>query len=393
MFPRLAFALAATLAAPAVAQDFSWGQRNTTLAPALDNQFRAELVTSDLTLERETVAEGLDHPWGIEILPDGGFLVTERSGQLRRIAADGTVSDPIAGVPEVLSMRQGGLLDVALAPDFDSSRIVYLTYSKPFDDGTTATAAARGTLSDDFTELTNVEDIFVQDPPVPSPLHFGSRIAFDGDGHLYITTGEHSFPQFAVYAQDLLKSFGKVMRLNLDGTVPTDNPFTGNYDALGGIWSYGHRNIQGAYFWEGQLWTIEHGPKGGDELNTPLPGLNYGWPVVSYGENYNGSPVGDGVASADGLEEPVYFWDPVIAPAGMHPYEGEMFPEWQGDLLISSLKPGGVVRLQIEDGKVMAEERLLHGFARVRDIEIDGDGAILIITDEDNGRLIRLTRS
>lgn len=299
---------------------------------------------------------------------------------------------PIQGLPPVLAMGQGGLLDIALAPDFAQSRRIYWTYAKPMEDATTATAAATGVLADDFAQVIQVRDIFVQEPAVPVPMHFGSRIVFDGEGHLFITTGDHALPVYQILAQDLGTTFGKVVRLNLDGTIPEDNPFVGDRDAIDSIWSLGHRNIQGAYYWEGQLWTIEHGPKGGDELNRPEPGGNHGWPVVSYGENYNGQPVGDGIASAPGFAEPVYFWDPVIAPSGIHPYDGAMFPEWQGDLLIASLSPGGVVRLEIADGRVVAEERLLHRFARIRDIEIAADGAILILTDEDNGQLIRLTR-
>ncbi len=388
------FLLLALLAAsPAAAQsDFSWSPRNTSLAPAFPEQFRAPLAPSGIALETEVVADGLSNPWGIEVLPDGaGFLVTERAGALRHVARDGTVSAPITGIPDVVAIRQGGLLDVALAPDFTDSRRIYWTYAKPIGQSDTATAAATGILSDDMTALTEVRDIFVQEPAVPAPMHFGSRLAFDGAGHVFITTGEHALRAYTVLAQDLGTTFGKVVRLTLDGEIPADNPHVGEAGTLPSIWSSGHRNIQGAAFWNGALWTIEHGPKGGDELNLPEPGGNYGWPVVTYGENYNGSPVGDGIASAPDFIEPVYFWDPVIAPSGMHPYDGALFPDWQGDLLIASLNPGGVVRLRIEDGMVVAEERLLHRFDRVRDIEVDDDGAILILTDRSNGKLIRLT--
>jgi len=393
--PMRALAFTAVLAAaavPALAQEFSWGPRNTSLAPAVPDQFRAPLDPSGIDLALDTVADGLTNPWGIEILPDGaGYLVTERSGSLRHIARDGTVSAPIGGLPPVVALRQGGLLDIALAPDFAASRRIFWTYAKPMGRSDTATAAATGLLSADLAQVTDVRDIFVQQPAVPAPMHFGSRIAFDGAGHVFITTGEHSFRQYAVLAQDNGTTFGKVVRLHLDGSVPADNPMVDTAGALPEIWTSGHRNIQGATYWDGRLWTIEHGPRGGDELNLHVPGANYGWPVVSYGENYNGSPVGQGRSSDPAFVEPVYFWDPVIAPSGMQPYDGALFPDWRGDLLIASLNPGGVVRLEIENARVVAEERVLHGFDRVRDIEVDTDGSILILTDRADGRLIRLT--
>jgi glucose/arabinose dehydrogenase len=396
MTTRSAWLLAATalVAAPAAAQaSFEWGQRNTDFDPAFPEQFRAPLVESDVKFAQEFLAEGLTHPWGVEVLPGGGYLVTERAGRLRHVSAEGELSEPIQGLPEVVAVRQGGLLDVALGPDFEENRMIYWTYAKPMEGNTTATAAARGVLSEDFTEVTEVEDIFVQEPAVPVPAHFGSRIVFDGEGHAYITTGEHFTQVYRQYAQDLDKTFGKVVRVNLDGSTPEGNPFADDADAVDTIWTTGHRNIQGAYWWDGELWAIEHGPAGGDELNIIEKGENYGWPVVSYGEKYSGQPVGQGEASRPEFKEPVYFWDPVIAPGGMHPYQGEMFADWQGDLLIASLVPGGLVRLEIEDDRVTGEERLLRDIGRVRDVEIDSDGAILILTDKPDGALIRLTPS
>lgn len=382
------------IATPAGAQDaFAWGQRNTDFQPARPDQFRAPLLTSDVTLEPTVIADGLLYPWGVEVLPDGSYLVTERNGYLRHVAQDGTISDPIGGLPEIVAIRQGGLLDVALAPDFAESRMVYWSYSKPVGRNLSVTAAARGRLSADRTTIENAEDIFVQTPASPTPMHYGSRVVFDDDGHVFITTGEHSSRAERVFAQHLDKSYGKVIRVNPDGSAPVDNPFVGQDGALNNIWSLGHRNIQGAFFADGVLWTVEHGPKGGDELNRPEPGLNYGWPVVTYGEDYNGRPIGDGIASAPEFEEPVYFWDPVIAPGGMHLYEGAMFPDWQGDILIASLNPGGLVRLKMQDGRVVGEERLLRDLGRVRDVEIAPDGAILVLTDDQNGALIRFTPS
>ena len=390
---RLAIFAVLALPACATAQSFTWGERNTAFPPAFPQQFRAELASSDVGLATETLAGGLVHPWGIAVLPDGaGYLVTERPGRLRHLSADGTLSDPIGGVPEVLAQRQGGLLDVAVGPDFASDRTVYLTYAKPMGGGRSATAAARGVLSDDLAALSDVRDIFVQDPPSPTPMHYGSRIVFLDDGTVAITTGEHSSRDERVFAQDLDKTYGKVVRVNRDGSVPKGNPFVGQDGAVDTIWSLGHRNVQGAAVDAGgTLWTIEHGPKGGDELNRPEAGLNYGWPVISYGENYNGTDVGSGEAVRDGMEQPVYFWDPVIAPGGMMFHAGDAFEDWNGDLLIGSLYPGGVVRLSMDgEGRVAEEERLLRDVGRVRDVEVLEDGTFLILTDFENGSVIRV---
>jgi len=388
----LTTAAAAFGAAPALAQSggtFDWGKRNTDLEPAMEGQFRAPLENSEVELERTTIVGGLVHPWGIAVLPEDGYLVTERLGRLRHVTEDGTLSDPIGGLPEVAAQKQGGLLDVALGPEFDENRMIYWTYAKPVDGGF-ATAAARGTLSDDLTEVTGAEDIFVQTPAADAPMHFGSRIVFDDAGHAFVTTGEHFTDEYRQYAQDLDKTYGKVVRINLDGSVPEDNPFVNDAEAQDEIWSYGHRNIQGALVMDGELWTIEHGPKGGDELNLTESGLNYGWPVISYGQRYDGGEIGSGDAQREGMEQPDYFWDPVIAPAGMIAYEGDAFPAWQGDLLISSLVPGGIVRLNMESGDVVGEERLSRDLGRVRDLEVDQDGAILAITDFESGQLVRI---
>lgn len=391
----LAAALTATpaLSPQATAGDYvAQGQRNTEFEPAFPEQFRAPAVSADVELASETFAGPLEHPWGIAALPDGGYLVTERPGRLRHIASDGTLSAPIDGVPDVVAQRQGGLLDVAVGPDFATDRTVFLTYAKPVDGGS-ATAAARAVLSDDMTALEDLRDIFVQAPASSAPMHFGSRIVFDGAGHAIVTTGEHSTERYRVYAQDLDKTYGKTIRIGLDGSVPQDNPFAGRDDADPAIWSLGHRNIQAAALdGDGRLWTIEHGPRGGDELNRPEAGRNYGWPEVSYGENYDGSPIGTGEASAEGFEEPVYFWDPVIAPSGMAFYSGEMFPEWEGDILAGSLYPGGLVRLVLDGDRVKGEERLMRDAGRIRDVEVLGDGALLLLTDEPDGAVLRATR-
>jgi glucose/arabinose dehydrogenase len=380
---------------------FEWSSRNTDFAPAFDDQFRAPIQNSDVTFSVEVLAQDMTHPWGIAVLPDGaGYLVTEQSGHLHHVGVDGAVSEPIEGAPEVLYAQQGGMLDVATGPNFAEDRMIYMTYSKQVGTGDTgaplvATAAARGVLSEDLSRLENVEDIFVQEPPSPSPMHYGSRIVFDGAGHAFITTGEHFTQKERDYAQDLDKTYGKVIRVNLDGSVPQDNPFVGQEGAVDTIWSLGHRNVQGAAFdADGTLWVIEHGPKGGDELNRPEPGANYGWPVVSYGRQYNGPLIGSGEASGEGFTQPVYFWDPVIAPGGMDFHHGEMFSDWNGDILTTSYTGLGVVRLEIgEEGQVTGEERFLSELGGVQDVEVLEDGSFLLLTNAESGELLHVTRA
>lgn len=388
---RLATALLALTAPPLLAQDWDHGQRNTPhLAPAFPAQTRAAKLDPGPALEVRTIAAGLDHPWGIAVLPEGGYLVSERSGALRLVSAEGAVSAPIAGVPTVFAEGQGGLLDVALAADFATSRRLWLSYAKPVGAALSATAAGYGTLSADATLLEGFTEVFVQHPASPTSAHYGSRVVPSG-AHVFITTGEHFTPEERQFAQDPAIPYGKVIRLMADGSVPPDNPFADRGGAAALVWSLGHRNVQGAAIRPGDgLWTLEHGPRGGDELNRSEPGANFGWPVVSYGENYDGSPVGDGSARRAGMVEPVYFWDPVIAPGGFVFYAGTMFPGWQGDVLAASLNPGGIVRLTLEGDRVTGEARYLYGAARFRDIEIDQDGAILAVTDADNGKLLRI---
>ncbi len=385
---RLSFVLFGLIPVLAAAQGrpVDQGPKNVPeFRPAFAAQTRAPAADSGVTLRRETFVSGLAHPWGIAPLPGGGYLVTERPGRMRRISPDGSVSAPIEGIPPVLAESQGGLLDVTLGPDFRADRMIYWTYAKPMGGGLSATAAARGVLAPDFSRVSAVEDIFVQSPPSPAPAHYGSRILFDGAGHAFITTGEHFTPRERVLAQDKDVTYGKVLRIRPDGSIPEDNPF-GN-----AVWSYGHRNPQGAAFdAKGTLWMVEHGPAGGDELNRPAAGENHGWPVISYGENYGGDPVGSGKSAAEGMEQPVYYWDPVIAPGGMTFYDGTMFDAWRGDALIASLNPGGLVRLSIEDGRVTGEERFLQGM-RIRDVELAPDGAVLVLVDAADGEILRLT--
>jgi glucose/arabinose dehydrogenase len=400
MTRTLLLATTAFLAAgAAAAQPVEEGEPNRPdVTPAFEAQTDAPAMESEVAPETTRVAGPLVHPWGIAVLPDEqGYLVTERPGRLRHVTAEGEMSEPIGGVPEVLAEEQGGLLDVALSPNFAEDRVVFLTYAKPMMDDLSATAAARGVLSEDMTELTDVEDIFLQSPGSPTPMHYGSRIVPDGDGHVFVTTGEHFTEEERVYAQDLDKTFGKIVRVATDGTVPEDNPFTGERAAQNNIWTLGHRNIQGAAIRpeSGELWIIEHGPAGGDELNLIEAGANYGWPVVSYGVNYDGTEVGEGLYrhEDEGFAEPVYYWDPVIAPGGMTFYEGDMFPDWEGDILIAALIAGGLVRLEMEGDRVAGEERLVTDLGRVRDVAVDADGSILAITDFPDGALWRITPS
>jgi glucose/arabinose dehydrogenase len=343
----------------------------------------------DGALRVETIARGLVHPWGLELLPDGRMIVTERPGRVRVVDRNGRLSPPLAGVPAVFARSQGGLLDVALDPAFADNQIIYLSYAEPGDGGTAGTAVARAKLGDGRLEDLHV--IYRQEPKVISEWHFGSRIVFRPDGTMFITQGERY--EFREQAQDLLSDLGKIVRINSDGTVPKDNPFIGRGDVRPEIWSYGHRNIQAAAIepGTGQLWTVEHGARGGDELNHPEASKNYGWPVISYGRDYSGRKLGEGAVKA-GMEQPVYYWDPVIAPSGMTFYTGDTFPGWKGSLLVGGLRPRVLVRLVLQNGKVAREERYLGELKeRIRDVRQGADGLLYVITDADDGRILRVS--
>jgi glucose/arabinose dehydrogenase len=343
------------------------------------------------TLRADTVVSGLEHPWGLVFLPDGRMLVTERPGRLRIASMNGRLSPPLSGVPKVLASGQGGLLDVALDPKFSENGLVYLSYAEPHNDGTAGTAVARGRFSEQG--LQDVRVIYRQSPTVEGNLHFGSRLVFGRDGTLFVTQGERY--NYRQQAQDLDSGLGKIVRINPDGSIPRDNPFVGRRNARPEIWSFGHRNIQAAALHPdtGQLWTVEHGAKGGDELNHPQAGKNYGWPVITYGIDYSGASIGEGT-SKPGMEQPVYYWDPVIAPSGMAFYTGNAFPDWKGCIFVGSLKPGLLVRLELKGNEVAREERYLAELhSRIREVEQGPDGFLYLLTDSDQGSILRVSKS
>jgi glucose/arabinose dehydrogenase len=339
-------------------------------------------------VKAETVASGLVHPWALAFLPDGRILVTERPGRLRIVDQTGTLSAPLTGVPAVYARGQGGLLDVALDPQFATNRQVYLSFAEPGEGELAGTAVARGRLAEGGLE--DVQVIYRQRPKVPRGGHYGSRLVFSRDGMLFITQGDRQ--AFRDSAQSLTAGMGKIMRIHADGTIPKDNPFVGRSGVQPEIWSYGHRNVQAAALHPetGQLWTAEHGAAGGDELNRPEAGKNYGWPVITYGRDYSGVKIGEGTEKA-GMEQPVYYWDPVIAASGMTFYTGDALPGWKGSLFVGSMTPGALVRLVLQDGKVVQEERYLGDLGeRIRDIQQGPDGFLYLVTDSPTGRLLRV---
>ena len=378
--------------------------------PAFTGQTRACAVKSEAALDVTVVAKGLNRPWAVEPLPGGDFLVTEKGGQMRIVAANGTIGEPIGGLlpvgpggvtgasgqgglPPITARGQGGLLDVALSPDFEKDRTIFWSFSEQREGGS-GTTVARGTFTPDRSTLEQVRVIFRAQPTYNNGLHFGSRLAFGPDGKLYITFGDR-FDKATMrpLAQALTSHNGKVARINPDGSVPQDNPFAGQQNALPEIWTVGHRNIQSSTFDDrGRLWTVEHGAKGGDELNLIAKGKNYGWPIISYGEEYSGEPIPGNITAREGLEQPVYYWDPVIAPSGMQYYTGNAFPGWRGSIFVGGLASERLVRLVIKDDRVTGEEHLLtERGQRIRDVRQGPDGNLYIVTDDANGELLRIS--
>ena len=359
-----------------------------TQRPSFPGQTRACAINSNVAHDVIVVARGLENPWSVEPLPGGDVLVTEKAGRLRIVSATGTIGEPIAGLLPVDARGQGGLLDVALSPSFESDRTIFWSFAEPREGGN-GTSIARGVLSPDRRRLDQVRVIFRVLPTYNGTLHYGSRLAFGRDGMLYATFGERSNLDTRPYAQRMDSHLGKIIRIAPDGSVPSDNPFVGQANALPEIWSVGHRNIQAAAFdAQGRLWEIEHGTRGGDELNLVQKGRNYGWPLAAFGVEYSGAPIGQGATQRDGLESPVYYWDPVIAPSGAQWYTGDAFPAWRGSLFIGARKEKRLVRLVVENDRVTREEHLLTDRGqRIRDVRQGPDGALYIVTDEQNGEL------
>lgn len=340
----------------------------------------------------ETVASGLESPWGVGFLPGDRFVVTEKPGRIRIVAKDGKPGAPLAGLPPIAAGGQGGLLDVLVDTDFRSNRTLYFCFSEPDAGGSAnSTALARARLSPDDTRLENLQIIFSQKPKIASRAHFGCRIVDGGDGTLYLTLGDRFSRKED--AQRLDNHLGKIVRIRKDGSVPDDNPFAGRPGPLPEIWSYGHRNGQGATLGpDGRLWMTEHGPQGGDEINVVQAGRNYGWPVITYGENYGGGKIGDGITAKEGMEQPLHYWVPSIATSGMAFLTSDRYgAAWKGNLFVGSLKFGYLDRIELKNGKVVAEHKLLEdGRARIRDVKQGPDGLLYVLTDESNGKLLRL---
>ena len=364
--------------------------------------FSMSQIASAQNVRSETVASGLQNPWAVAFLPGGRFLVTERTGRLRVVEPGGKLEQAIEGLPEVEAGGQGGLLDLLLDADFASNRTLYFCFSEPGLGNTNSTALARATLSADMTRLGDVRVIFSQKPKFAGSLHFGCRIVesrspgLNGkpDGKLFLMLGERY--SRALDAQALGNHHGKIVRINKDGSVPTDNPFVNRAGALPEIWSYGHRNPQGAALApDGMLWMHEHGPQGGDEINLPKAGANYGWPVITYGENYGGGKIGEGLTAKAGMEQPLHQWTPSIAPSGMAFLTSERYGKaWQGNLFVGSLKFAYLNRIELTapySGKVLSESKLISELGeRIRDVRQGPDGLLYVLTDSSNGKLIRL---
>lgn len=366
--------------------------------PAFEGQTRAPQPAEMPQVETTVVAENLPQLWSLEFMPDGRMLVTTKAGNMHIVTTEGELGEPIAGVPEVDDRGQGGLLDIVLVPDFESSGMVFFSFSEPREGGNGTSVASAVLATDDANggSLEDVKVIFQQMPTYDGDKHFGSRLVFAPDGALFVTVGERSDVETRSQAQDVSSGLGKVFRIDVNGEPLPDNPFTDVADAMPEIWSLGHRNMQSAALdGDGRLWTVEHGPMGGDELNRPEAGANYGWPEVTYGLDYSGEPIGEGITAMEGTTQPVYYWDPVIAPSGMAFYEGAEFPEWAGAFLIGGLVAEGIVVVHLDGDQVAFEERVPLD-ARIRDVKVGPDGAVYAVTeDQDAGTssIVRVTKA
>jgi glucose/arabinose dehydrogenase len=360
--------------------------------PAFPDQTRAPAVQTRTAFQVTEIASGFKNPWAIAFLPDGRMLVTEKpTGSLYIVTPQGAKSPPVEGLPPVDGRGQGGLLDVESGPDYARSQLIYWTYYEPREGGNGLAVARARLVEGDKPRVEGVQVIFRMQPTLESTLHAGGRLVFTPDGKLFVTLGERSILEGRVQARDLKSHFGKVVRINPDGSVPQDNPFVGREGARPEIWSSGHRNVLSAAL-DGQqrLWVVEMGPRGGDELNLPEAGKDYGWPTIGYGEEYSGAPIHESPQAA-GLEQPVYYWDPVISPSGMTIYSGDLFPEWRDNVFIGGLSSQALVRLVMKEDRVVGEERLLEEQkARIREVVQGPEGALYLLTDDTNGRLLKL---
>ena len=394
-------AFAALLAGPAAAQTPADPRpaNNPAQQPAFAGQTDAPEQKLGVAFDVVTVAEGLVNPWSVAFLPNGKMLVTERPGRLRVVTADGKLSEPVAGLPAVHARGQGGLLDVALDPAFAKNNIIYWSFAELRDNNENNTAVAKGKFVDDAAapRVEDVQVIYHQRPSMPgSNLHFGSRLVFGRDGTLFVTQGDRSIIPGRMQAQKLDSGLGKIVRINTDGSIPKDNPFVSKEGVLPEIWSYGHRNIQAATLnpATGELWEIEHGTRGGDEINIARKGKDYGWPTIAYGIEYQGGAITGGIQQQAGMEQPIYYWDPIIGPSGMTFYTGSLFPQWKGNLFVGGHGSRDLVRLTMNGEKITGEERLLKDLGpkgeAIRDVRTGPDGAIYLLTDSAQGKLLKL---
>jgi aldose sugar dehydrogenase len=366
--------------------------------PAFAGQTDAPEQKLGVAFDVVTVVEGLQNPWSVAFLPNGKMLITERPGRLRVLGTDGKLSVPVTGLPAVFARGQGGLLDVALDPAFAKNNLIYWSFSEPRENNENNTAVARGKFVDDASapRVDEVQVIYHQTPSMNSPLHFGSRLVFGRDGTLFVTQGDRSIIPGRMQAQKMDSGIGKLVRINADGSIPKDNPFVGKEGVRPEIWSFGHRNIQAAALnpATGELWEVEHGTRGGDELNIARKGKDYGWPTIAYGIEYQGGTITGGIQQQAGMEQPIYYWDPIIGPSGMAFYTANLFPQWKGSLFIGGHGTRDLVRLTLNGEKITGEERLLKDLQpkpeAIRDVRVGPDGALYLLTDSATGRLLKL---
>ena len=399
------FVAAAALAASALIPSTAASQgvdprpaNNPEQKPAFAGQTDAPEQKLGVAFDVVTVVEGLQNPWSVAFLPGGKMLITERPGRLRVLGTDGKLSAPVTGLPPVMARGQGGLLDVVLDPAFEKNNLIYWSFSEPRENNENNTAVARGKFVDDVAapRVDEVQVIYHQSPSFASTLHFGSRLVFGRDGTLFVTQGDRSNVPGRMQSQKMDSGIGKVVRINADGSIPKDNPFVGKEGARPEIWSIGHRNIQSAALHPttGELWEVEHGTRGGDELNIVRKGKDYGWPTIAYGIEYQGGQITGGIQQQAGMEQPIYYWDPIIGPSGMTFYTGSLFPQWKGSLFIGGHGTSDLVRLTLDGEKIVGEERLLKDLQpkpeRIRDVRTGPDGALYILTDSATGRLLKL---